>query len=162
MAHSSGLHDEDFVAWSKQQADVLRAASHGGPNHQLDWENLAEEIEDLGNSQRTALGSYVMRIIQHLVKLEYSPTAEPEPRNVWRRTVRLARLQAQKRVQRNPSLQPELGHIVEEETKPGIEYAIADLEEHGEIDEVEANVLRRVRYTEAQVLGDWFPEEPRG
>jgi hypothetical protein len=25
---------------------------------------------------------------------------------------------------------------------------------------VEANVLRRARYAEDQVLGDWFPEEP--
>ena len=47
-------------------------------------------------------------------------------------------------------------------TKPdgGIELAIADLEEHGEIDELDANVLRRTAYTEAQVLEDWFPEEP--
>ena len=36
----------------------------------------------------------------------------------------------------------------------------ADLEEHGEVDEVEANVLRRARYSEEQVLGDWFPEAP--
>jgi Domain of unknown function DUF29 len=160
MAHSNSLHDKDFVAWSKQQADMLRAASRGGSNHQLDGENLAEEMEDLGNSQRSALGSYLMRIIQHLTKLEYSPTVEP--RNGWRRTIRLARRQAQKRVDGSPSLRLELARLVEEETKRGIEYAIADLEEHGEIDEVEANVLQQARYTEEQVLGDWFPEEPRG
>ena len=99
-----------------------------------------------------------MRIIQHLVKLEYSPALEP--RNGWRRTIRLARLQVQRRLKGNPSLKAELAQFVEEETGTGIELAIADLEEHGEIDEVEANVLRRARYTEEQVLGDWFPEEP--
>jgi hypothetical protein len=158
MAQPKTLYHRDFAAWSAQQAKALRAASRTGSNQLLDWENLAEEIEDLGASQRSALGSYVMRIIQHLVKLEYSPAAEP--RNGWRRTIRLARLQLQKRLEANPSLKPELGSFVLAETRRGIEYAIADLEEHDEIDEVGAQVLRRARYTEEQVLGDWFPAEP--
>jgi len=44
--------------------------------------------------------------------------------------------------------------------KRGIEYAIADLEEHGEIDEIDADALRRSRYSADQVLGDWLPPEP--
>lgn len=97
-----------------------------------------------------------MRIIQHLVKLEYFAAAEPRG---WRRTIRLARLQVQERVEDNPSLKPELGSLIEGETRRGIEYAIADLEEHGEIDEVDAQVLRRAQYAETQILSDWFPEE---
>ena len=114
----------------------------------------------MGNSQRDAIESHILRIIQHLAKLDYSPSVEP--RNGWRRTIRLARMQVQKRLRKNPSLRTELGHLVEGERKDGLELAILDLEEHGEIDDVGANVLRRARYTEEQVLGDWFPEEPRG
>jgi hypothetical protein len=158
MMGAKQLYDEDIVAWSKQQADALRSAAHAGSNLQLDWENLAEEIEDLGVSQRSAVASNVMRIIQRLVKLDHSPAVEP--RNGWRRSVRLARLQIQRRLEASPSLKPELARIVEEETKRGIEYAIADLEEYGEIGEVDANALRRSRYTEDQVLGAWLPEEP--
>jgi hypothetical protein len=154
------LYQEDTVAWAEQQAAALRAAARGGSNQALDWEKLAEEIESLGASQRSALAGHVMRIIQHLVKLEYSSAVEP--RGGWRRTIRLARLQAQRRVEDSPSLKPQLGQFVAAETARGIELAISDLEEHGEIDEVDAQVLRRARYTEAQVLGDWFPEEPRG
>ena len=157
MMDAKRLYEEDFVLWSKHQAEALRAAARGGSNQPLDWENLAEEIEELGISQRSALGSHIMRIIQHLVKLEYSPAVEP--RNGWRRTTKLARLQAQKRLEENPSLRHELGRLTEQETRRGIEYAIADLEEHGETDELEANVLRRASYTEEQILGDWFPEE---
>jgi hypothetical protein len=153
-------YEEDMVAWAEQQAAALRAAARGGSDQALDWENLAEEIESLGAAQRSALGSHVMRIIQHLVKLEYSSAVEP--RNGWRRTIRLARLQAQRRLEKSPSLKPELGQLVAAETAHGIELAIVDLEEHGEIDEVDAQILRRARYTEAQVLGDWFPQEPRG
>ncbi len=158
MTDAKRLYNEDFALWSKEQADALRAAAHGGSNQKLDWEHLAEEIEDLGASQRSALVSHIMRIIQHLAKLEHSPMVEP--RNGWRRTIRLARLQAQRRIEASPSLKSELGQLVEDETRRGIELAIADLEEHGEMDEVEAGVLRRARYTEEQVLGDWFPEEP--
>jgi Domain of unknown function DUF29 len=157
MTDLKTLYERDFAAWSQQQAEALRAAARGS-NQPLDWENLAEEIEDLGRSQRSALRSQIMRIIQHLVKLEYSPSIEP--RNGWRRSIRLARLQAQKRIEENPSLKAELGRFTAEETRRGIELAIADIEEHDEVDELDASVLRRASYTEEQVLGDWFPEEP--
>lgn len=160
MTDLKRLYDEDFVTWARLQGEALRETRRTGSNQELDWENIAEEIEGLGTSQRWALASHIMRIIQHLVKLEYSPTVEP--RNGWRRTIRLARLQAQRRVENSPSLKPELSRFVEPETRRGIELAIADLEEREEIDEVEANLLRRARYTEEQILGDWLLEEPRG
>jgi hypothetical protein len=159
MTDPKRLYNEDFALWSKQQADALRAAAHGGSNQQLDWEHLAEEIEDLGVSQRHYVQSHIMRIIQHLAKLEYSPAVEP--RHGWRRTVRLARVQIERRLRDTPSLRPDLGRFVADETKHGVEAAILDLEEHGEIDELGARTLRRARYSEEQVLGDWFPEEPK-
>jgi Domain of unknown function DUF29 len=157
MSDTNTLHDEDFFAWTRQQAKALRAAAQSQANQPLDWENLAEEIDGLGASERSVLGSHIMRIIQHFAKLEFSPAIEP--RNGWRRTIRLARIQVERRLDDNPSLRRQLRRIVEQETRRGIEYAIADLEEHAEIDEVDANSLRRSRYSPEQVLGDWFPPE---
>src|SRR5437764_13443450 len=117
MTDLKTLYERDFAAWAHQQAEALRAAARTGSNQLLDWGNLAEEIESLGTSQRSALTSHIMRIIQHLVKLEYSPAVEP--RHGWRRTIRLARLQAQRRIEDNPSLKPELGRFVEEEIGRG-------------------------------------------
>jgi len=54
MMGTKRLYDEDFVLWSKQQVEALRAAAHSGSNQQLDWDHLAEEIEGLGNSLRSA------------------------------------------------------------------------------------------------------------
>jgi len=158
MSDPKQLYKQDFALWSKQQAEALRAVARGGSNQQLDWENLAEEIEDLGVSQRHFVCSHIMRIIQHLVKLQFSPAVEP--RNGWRRTIRLARGQIERRLRDNPSLRPQIGRFVAEETRGGIEAAIADLEEHEEADAVTALTLRRTRYTEEQVLLDWFPKEP--
>ena len=50
MAKASALYGEDFVRWTEEQAAALRRAK--GSNPPLDWENLAEEIESLGKSDR--------------------------------------------------------------------------------------------------------------
>src|SRR5205809_3782530 len=121
MSDVKSLYEEDFFAWSQRQAKGLRAVARNRTNQLLDWENLAEEIEGLGVSERSALGSHIMRIVQHFAKLEFSPAVEP--RSGWRRTIRIARVQAEKRLQDNPSLRCELRRIVERETKRGIEYA---------------------------------------
>jgi hypothetical protein len=89
MTETQTLYDKDFVAWSKQQAEALRAAARAGPNLRLDWENLAEEVESLGASERRALHGQVQRVIRHLLKLEYSTAVEP--RRGWIETVTDAR-----------------------------------------------------------------------
>jgi len=52
MSDVKPLHDKDFVAWSKEQAEALRVAVRSGSSQKLDWENLAEEVESLGFSER--------------------------------------------------------------------------------------------------------------
>jgi len=44
------LYDLDFVQWSSSQADALRRRA----GNEIDWENVAEEIESLGRSDRLA------------------------------------------------------------------------------------------------------------
>jgi hypothetical protein len=152
------LYDDDFFAWTKQQAEALRAAAHTGSNLQLDWDNLAEEIEDLGRSNARGLRAHMMRIVQHFIKLEHSPAVDP--RNSWRRSIRLARLQIEQLLEENPSLKREVRRLVRDVIKDGVQLAIIDLEEHAEIDARDFARLRRSSYTAEQILGDWFPPEP--
>jgi hypothetical protein len=63
MTELKSLYDTDFLAWSKQQAEALRAATRNGSNQRLDLGNLAEEIEDLGKSVRRELQSQIRRIV---------------------------------------------------------------------------------------------------
>ena len=84
MSGVSSLYDEDFLRWTEEQAAGLRRAKVS--NLPLDWENLAEEIESLGKSQRRELGAQIRRILHHLLKLEVSPAEEP--RAGWRASVR--------------------------------------------------------------------------
>jgi hypothetical protein len=157
MTDLKTLYDSDLAAWAQQQAAALRAAARTGSNQLLDWENLAEEIEDLGNSLRIALESQISRIIQHQVKLAHSPAVDP--RKGWRRTIRQARAEIDRILRKNPSLRREVPRLIEDELRRSVELAIKDLEEYDEIDRLEVPSLRQAFFTEQQILGDWFPEE---
>jgi len=68
-------YDDDYYAWTQYQADVLRTMRRS--DNRLDRERVAEEIEDLGKSERDAVRSQIVRILEHLLKLEYSPATDP-------------------------------------------------------------------------------------
>ena len=55
------LYDEEFCAWTQQQAQTLREQFQG--DNRLDIEHLAEEIEDLGDSDSKAVESFVEQIM---------------------------------------------------------------------------------------------------
>jgi hypothetical protein len=152
------LYDEDFVAWTEQQAEALRSAARGKTNQPLDWENLAEEIESLGKSDRRELHSQIYRIVRHLAKLQFSSAADP--RSGWRQSILDGRVQAERLLADSPSLRRELDPIVSTETPPAIKRAVFDLEEFGEVDPATKRALQRGRYTVDQILGDWFPPDP--
>jgi len=75
------LYDEDFYAWSRQQAALLR----DGRFVELDLEHLIEEVEDLGGALKRSVRSRIGTIIEHLLKLDYSGWVEA--RNHWRAEV---------------------------------------------------------------------------
>ncbi len=157
MTDLKTLYERDTVAWAENQAAALRAAARGGSNQVLDWENLAEEIEDLAKNLRTGVKSQISRIIQHHVKLACSPAADP--RRAWRRTIRQARDEIERILEESPSLRSQIPQMIEAETRRAIEYAIRDLEEYDEISRLNLPSLRRTRYSEEQILGDWFPPD---
>jgi hypothetical protein len=68
-------YEDDFFAWTQHQAMVLRSMAVA--DNRFDRENVAEEIEDLGRGQRDAVRSQIRRIIEHFLKLAYSPAQQP-------------------------------------------------------------------------------------
>lgn len=57
-------HDLDFYRWTQQTVQALRS----GDFSQIELDSLIEEVEDMGNSQKDALESNLIRVIQHLLK----------------------------------------------------------------------------------------------
>ena len=152
MSNSAAqLYEADFVRWTEQQSLALREAGRSATNLSLDWENLAEEIESLGRSQRRELRSQLAVIIEHLMKLEHSPAADP--RIGWMETIGRERLNVEELLQDSPSLRNELGPMIEQ-LKPRVaRLATGSLFGYGETVEK----LPPPGYTEDQVLGDCFP-----
>ncbi len=68
-------YDDDFYAWTKYQADVLREMRTD--DNRFDRDNVVEEIESLGASQRAAAQSQITRILEHFLKLAHSPASDP-------------------------------------------------------------------------------------
>jgi len=86
---ATDLYERDFYAWTQDQAARVRAL--GARNDGLDVENVAEEIESLGKSDRRAAGKLTARIIEHLLKLRWHPSDRDRPH--WRAEVREFRAQ---------------------------------------------------------------------
>jgi Domain of unknown function DUF29 len=158
MSDTDILYDQDFFAWTKQQAKALRAAAKAGSNLRLDWEHLAEEVEDLGKSDRRELRSQIRRIIRHLTKLQWSPAVDP--RRGWKESIRDARSEIQDLLADSPSLAVELDDLVKRQTVRGIGEALEDMADQGEEGSLDLPVVRRSSYTVDQILRDWFPDEP--
>ena len=147
------LYDRDFVLWTEEQAAALRRAK--GSNLPLDWENLAEEIESLGKSDRRALSSQIRRILHHLLKIEASPAAEPSAG--WRSTIRSARAEIEDILRDSPSLRRRIDATITEQALIAVRLAEDDLAQHGEAAEIIRTRLRHAGFTAEQVIGDWFP-----
>ena len=98
------LYERDYYAWAVRQAKVLRRLARSSEESPLDLENLAEEVADLGISQKNALHSYLQNAIEHLLKLEYSRARDP--RAGWSVDLVKARLGAAKSM--TPTLQRNL------------------------------------------------------
>jgi hypothetical protein len=67
---TASLYEEDFYAWTQQQAELLRRLPAVG--NEIDLEHIAEEIADLGRSDLRAAQSLCAHIVEHFLKLEYS------------------------------------------------------------------------------------------
>jgi hypothetical protein len=90
-------YEADFHAWSKDQAARLRELR---PNS-IDWENIAEEIETLGRSEKREIESRLGVLLDHLLKW----WLQPERRKPgWRATVIEQRRQLGRALAGSPSL----------------------------------------------------------
>jgi hypothetical protein len=146
----SDLYDEDFILWTEQQATLLRRRAAGEliNDAELDWRNLAEEIEAVGGNTRRELRHRLARLLQHLLKWHYQP--ERRSRS-WRATIRTQRQEIEDLLADNPSLRARLPEFV----AAAYSRARADaLDETGLLD-----LPQELPFTIEQALGDALPDE---
>ncbi|WP_343730692.1 DUF29 domain-containing protein [Duganella sp.] len=95
------LYDEDVVAWAVQQVHLLRS----GLWSQLDIDNIAEEIEDVGKSEKRELRHRLAILVEHLIKWKWQPRRRGSS---WMTTIRIQRIDIEKLLLKVPSLRATL------------------------------------------------------
>ena len=144
-------YDDDFYAWTQHQAAVLR--SMAVTDNRFDREHVAEEIEDLGKSERDAVRSQIRRILEHFLKLAYSP-AEP-PRFDWMASIADARAGLGDKL--SPTLRRDAEAALEGLYRSGrrqAELALRGHSEHAAAD----RLPQECRYSLDEICReDWYP-----
>ena len=103
-------YEQDFYGWTQEQAALLRA----GRLTDLDIENLIEEIETMGRSEKRELESRLTVLLLHLLKWKYQ---EVRRGRSWELTIDEQRLQFRKTLKENPGLKPLLDEIIKDAYK---------------------------------------------
>lgn len=103
-------YEVDYAAWLENTALMLRRKMYA----EIDWENLIEEIEDMGRSQKRAVESLLLRLLEHILKLEYWDAEKERCANHWESEIVNFRYQLNKRIKESPSLKRHLEGCFEE------------------------------------------------
>ncbi len=89
----SDLYDTDILLWSERQSELLRRVASGeNVNDQIDWQNIAEEVEDVGCATLRACRAQLLQALLHDLKAEAWPLSRDVPH--WRSEARIARINA--------------------------------------------------------------------
>jgi len=97
-------HDADFFSWAMQTAAAIRAGRLDG----LDWLAIAEEIEDMGRSERRALASRLEVLQAHLLKWQYQADKRSHS---WSGAIKEQRRRTAHLLRENPGLKPQLADL---------------------------------------------------
>ena len=101
-------YDEDLYGWAMHNAQLLRQKRFA----EIDYEHIAEELEDMGKSERRGLESHIKNVLLHLLKWRFQPALRGAS---WRQSIRNGRIAIDKIFRDSPSLQSRLADIVTHE-----------------------------------------------
>ncbi|NCR52145.1 MAG: DUF29 domain-containing protein [Microcystis aeruginosa L211-07] len=102
------LYDSDYQLWLESTINQLRR----GDFQAVDWQNLLEELADLGKNNRRALKSLLTRLLEHLLKLTYWQSQRDYNQAGWKKEIRNFRLQIADLLADSPSLKSYLREIL--------------------------------------------------
>ncbi|MGB5592915.1 MAG: DUF29 domain-containing protein [Crocosphaera sp.] len=105
----SSLYELDYFFWLEETVKQLRQ----GKFSLVDLENLIEEIESMGRSERRAVESLLINILVHVFKLAYWELERARNANHWIMEIATFRVQIKRILANSPSLKPYVNKIFE-------------------------------------------------
>lgn len=112
-------YDQDFYKWTQESARLLRERRF----EDLDIENLVEEVESMGRSEKREFVSRLAVLIAHLLKWEYQP--ERRSRS-WASTISTQRSEAEDVLEDNPSFKSIMDEMILKAYRKAIFRAVSD------------------------------------
>jgi len=96
------LYDQDFFEWTRQNAELLRK----GCLSEIDVDNLAEEVADMGKRDRREMDSCLTKLMLHLLKWQMQPALRygESGRSSWLNSIVHSRVMLEKIFKQSPSL----------------------------------------------------------
>jgi hypothetical protein len=120
----SDLYETDISQWSEQQAELLRRMAAGERvNDQVDWLNVAEEIEDLAARNKDQIESRLSVLCEHLLKWRFQPEMQS---GSWRGSIVEARDRIARVIKKNPGLANYPAAVLADAYSPGQRKAEAE------------------------------------
>jgi hypothetical protein len=143
------LHEEDLYSWVEEQVALLRAGRLG----EIDVDNIAEELSDVGKSEYRALESALALVLAHILRWDHQP--ERRSRS-WDNTIALQRLHALRVLADNPGLKSRREEALRHA------YAVARNEASSETDLPRATFPADCPYDWEAVMERPFDFDPAG
>ncbi|KJR43903.1 protein of unknown function DUF29 [Candidatus Magnetoovum chiemensis] len=109
-AKEQSLYETDFYAWSLKTAELIRQ----GRLNELDLENIAEEIEDLGRNNKRELANRLAVLIMHLLKWQFQSNKRSDS---WVSTIVTQRREIRNLLEDSPSLKYNIEDTIEKAFK---------------------------------------------
>jgi hypothetical protein len=113
------LYEKDYLAWIEATADAIRQ----GNLNAVDWDNLLEEIEDMGRRERKSFKSNLIVVLLHLLKWQFQPQYRS---NSWKGSIVEHRRRILEALEESPSLQPFFEEILSRAYQDAIDQAEAE------------------------------------
>lgn len=141
----TATYETDFYLWTQQQAALLRQ----GLLSDVDIENLVEEVESMGRSERHALVSHLVVILTHLLKWQYQPRLRG---GSWENSIDNGRFEVDEVLSESPSLKPQL------EAKIKKAYSLSRRSASRETGLPLSTFPEQCPFTLDQITGDYWPD----
>ncbi|MEO1094071.1 MAG: DUF29 domain-containing protein [Cyanobacteria bacterium J06638_28] len=105
--YPANLYETDYMQWLIATVNQLRHQEYA----HVDWDNLIEEIEDMGKRERRSLKSNLVILLLHLLKWHYQPTQRT---GSWAGSIVEHRRRIHEALKDSPSLAPYLADVLAE------------------------------------------------
>jgi hypothetical protein len=94
-------YQEDYYGWLQENAQLIREKNFS----EIDAENIAEELESIGKSEKRDLSNRLTVLLMHLLKWQHQSVKRSTS---WRNTIAVQRIDIRELLEDSPSLKNEI------------------------------------------------------